>query len=543
MHSLVKFLDKHESILVYGTGKCADYFYKACAKLGRVFQISSFVTSFVQESKYLFHDIPVIGINEIDIDKTVFIATGSEARKEIENFLIQIGVRHMEYMENYLRGEFLDAVCDFFEGKDFRGYCEEIAEWYVYEHPEDNARYNHLVEMLIELGEARIGKKFTGKTLVFIAERIRARHIKFIRELIKNGYKISMLQLSGRYTTYVAEDEINKLGIDIKKCCSVEEILYYVLYSNSNLFYVDDLLGYGYSNLAAHMIKQKKYFGKIIFDPYDIRHGTYTNRTALTYISERYSLEHADGVISRYLNQLNYLKEKFHLKISSPFLEFMDYCEPTNSFKKIKLDNNETLRICWCVTHARDLMERDVGISRYMHTVPVREWLNYVGKRTDYLVDIYVWEANDNQKKIFKMIEEENVTVHFYTQTPHVEFLEMLQSYDYGMNLCVNKEIPKWPESVEGYSENSWINSMVNKYFDFLSAGVPIIADSPMAVTRYFSDQYECLVEMSAKDFDIDYLKRHRKYYKQKALDARKLLAIDKHINKLVDFLECVRGE
>ena len=133
--------------------------------------------------------------------------------------------------------------------------------------------------------------------------------------------------------------------------------------------------------------------------------------------------------------------------------------------------------------------------------------------------------------------------VHFYTRTSHLDFLNVLHSYDYGMNLCVNKEIPKWPESVEGYSENSWINSMVNKYFDFLSAGVPIIADSPLAVARYLSEQYGCLVEMSAKDFDIEYLKQHKEYYKQKALDARKLLAIDKHINKLVDFLERVRGE
>ena len=403
MHSLVKFLDKHENILVYGTGKCAGYFYETCAKLGRVSQIQSFVTSFVQESKCSFYDIPVIGVNEIDVNKTVFIAVGNEARIEIENLLIQIGVRSIEYMENYLRGEFLDSARDFFEGKDFRGYCEEIAEWYVYEHPEYDAKYDYLVESLMELGEERAQKKFTDKTLVFIAEMIRARHVKFIKELIKQGYEISMLQLSGRCTTYVAEDDINKLGISIKRCYSVEEILYYVLYSESNLLYVDDLLGYGYSNLAAHLIRQKKYLGKIIFDPYDIRHGTYTNRSALTYTSERYSLEHADGVISRYLNQKKYLKKNFHIEMKSPFLEFMDYCEPSDSFKENEPDDNGTLKICWCVTHARDLIERDVGNSRYVHTVPVREWLSYIGKRTDYLVDVYVWEANERQKRFLKL--------------------------------------------------------------------------------------------------------------------------------------------
>ena len=145
-------------------------------------------------------------------------------------------------------------------------------------------------------------------------------------------------------------------------------------------------------------------------------------------------------------------------------------------------------------------------------------------------------------KDIFRIIEKEYSTIHFFFKTPYSAFINQLQAYDYGMELCVNKKIPKWPDAVEGYSENSWINSTANKYFDFLSAGIPIIADNPLAMCKFLSKEYDCLVEMSAKDFDVDYLRRHRKYYKQKALDARKLLAIDRHINKLVDFLERVRG-
>ena len=542
IHALKKFLDLHENILVYGTGKYAKIFYEACAKLDAVSKISFFVTSFAKDKEKFFHGIPVERINEIDIKMPIFIAAGHENRIEIERLLIQIGAHKISYAEDYLRGDFLDSANDWLQGKDFMGYCEEIAEWYVYEHPECIDRFDQMVERLVQLGVERSDKTFHGKNIVFIVERIRARYIKFIEELIQQGYEVSLLHRTGRIRPYVAEDDINELGIDVKRCSSTEEVFYFILHSPSKLLYIDNLLGYGYNNLASHVIRCKQYFGTVIYDPYDIKHGSYPDKASLEYVSERYSFEHADGIISRYLDQFEYLRNNFHMKLNCPFLEFMDYCESSKKFKKIEIREKKPLKLCWCVSHAKFLIERNVGDSGYIHTVPVRELLEYIGQRRDYLIDIYVWEASDEQKEIFRVIEKEHNTIHFFYKTPHSKFIGKLQLYDYGMELCVNKKIPKWPDAVEGYSENSWINSTVNKYFDFLSAGVPIIADNPLAMCRFLSKEYDCLVEMSAKDFDIDYLNKKKIYYKERALEARNLLSIDKHIGRLIKFLEHVRG-
>ena len=79
--------------------------------------------------------------------------------------------------------------------------------------------------------------------------------------------------------------------------------------------------------------------------------------------------------------------------------------------------------------------------------------------------------------------------------------------------------------------------STKNSLFDMISAGVPIIGRFPVKQMEFF-DQFQVRVDMDYIDFDIDYLIKHRSYYKENARSARKQLLIDEHIEELIVFFK-----
>lgn len=84
-------------------------------------------------------------------------------------------------------------------------------------------------------------------------------------------------------------------------------------------------------------------------------------------------------------------------------------------------------------------------------------------------------------------------------------------------------------------------NAVTNALIDYIDAALPIIVKFPHKQVD-FLEQYGVIVKMPTNDFDINFLKEKKSEYKQNAWKARKLLAIDNHIQELIDFFEEVSG-
>lgn len=84
---------------------------------------------------------------------------------------------------------------------------------------------------------------------------------------------------------------------------------------------------------------------------------------------------------------------------------------------------------------------------------------------------------------------------------------------------------------------SDYFNSIRNTYFDFLSAGLPIITTQGDRLWEYLS-LYDIVIKMYLDDLDFEYLRQHKTYYREKVKIARKDLDVDKQIPRLIQFFK-----
>ena len=535
LKGLIKLFGKYKEIFVYGCGEYGEAFYDICVKLKCVDKIKSFVVSFDKSvTSPLFHEIPIItvgGLPNEGKEQLVFVAVGRKNRLEIEKFLVQKDVKNVAYMEDYIHQ-------DDWENKDILGYCQNIADWYVSEHIDKLGDYKKVVQDLLCVANER-RKKIESKKIGFVISFITARIVRIVRSLQKKGYIVNIF-CDGRRDAYTAEKELEETGIFIRKWRHEEELYYYLLHEPIGFFWVDAVVGNGDNDVSVHLLLQHEYFGKIIYAPYDIRHGSYSNIPTNMYKSERYSLEHADGVIWRYLHNKEYLKEKFNIIQGNLSIEFLDYAD------SVKLDvtkkKNDILRLCWVVSQASLALPRIIKNKKYSHAAFVQDFLYLMRGRTDYILDFYAWNMTDEERNLFIDLKKIYSNFNFYVHVEHEDLIKKLRTYDYGICLYSGREVPEWPiNNEDGYCENAVYNATSNKYFDYISAGIPIVASVPTSMCALLKS-YGILVDMTLEELDLDFLMQHREEYRRNVVKAQKELSIDNHIERLVRFLDEVSG-
>ncbi len=137
-----------------------------------------------------------------------------------------------------------------------------------------------------------------------------------------------------------------------------------------------------------------------------------------------------------------------------------------------------------------------------------------------------------------KQLENKYHNFKVFYGTPHEELLERISEYDYGCLLSTGGKLVAEMETHDGlYYGSSYINAVTNKYFDYIDAGIPVIAKYQAKLCE-FLEQYGILVRMDITDIDIDYLLKNREVYREKVKEAKKDLLIDNQIGRLIDFLE-----
>lgn len=527
---LCETLGQFKKIIIYGTGDFAQKIFPHLVKRGLKERILCFTQTEGSESG-LINGIPIIGIKELQCDKSecvVLIAVSDLYIKEIKKTLLDLAYLNIVSLVDYQISQ-----TKMYQLNTFVEYCEAIADWYEQTQEEKFDR-SAFLQKLMEWGKSA-NQGINSKLIVVICGHISPRLVKIIGALKRKEYEIVMLKYMAIYNPWSFE-ELEKENIPTQHCDCIEEMLYCALQYSPLVYFFEPM--WADCRWAEIMFRNKKYFGKVIISLYDVINDGYAGHRKSTYTSERYALENADGIVWRWFSKESLEKKGFRYQGKS--IQFLDCCshETKSEVSDEHISESAVLKLC-AVASDSDLYVHRHYVSEYTDMARIGEILEKIGNRKDCIFHFYAGSFDHTEYfETCKKYEQQYDNFKLFLAIEHCELLRRLRTYDYGCDLYIRgKELT--PDVLMGnwWYGSDYIDSIRNTFFDFLTAGLPIITTQGERLWEYLS-AYDVVIKMYLNDLDIDYLRQHKAYYREKVYEARKDLDIDKQIPKLIRFLK-----
>lgn len=535
-------LKEYKKILIWGTGVYGKSIYCSLCDEGFKEKIQCFIVS--SKSDTLEVDgKSVVSIEQLDVfdeESVILLAVlNPQYIREIRERMQ--GIEHPQVIElrDYCEISYnksLSEEISALQNESFGIMLEWMTECYLSNHKGDKSNFTLTRNYLCNLASNRTCS--SEKYILFIVGSVYIRIAKIAGALMRRGYTVKILKLNTDHSQSVGEQMIIEKEISIDYCQSIAELLYKALEEKPYIYYIDPPLRY--AALAMFMIHNKDKFGKIIFGEYDVNKVMMLSvLPEREVVLEQYALENADGVVWRYTAR-DYLKEKFGYHYKGKSIQFYDYCEdclPSNKWEA----HDSILKLCVLPTLLKAFMAKRGTGSEYTHEANLYEMIELIKDRNDCQLDIYSWSASEELTKTCREIEKCHTNIRFYFHVNHSELIERMKQYDYGVITTKEGKVLQFYEqespTCNFVTEADYFFAGNNKHFDFLAAGLPIIARSPKEQIEYLS-QYGVVVNMGVENFDIEYLKDNKEKYHRQVAAALPSLLIDNHIIKLIDFIE-----
>lgn len=286
------------------------------------------------------------------------------------------------------------------------------------------------------------------------------------------------------------------------------------------------------------MLKMKQYFGKTVLALYDVMNDGYTGKTENELATEKYALEHADGIVWRWFS-MDYLEDK-GFQYQGKSIQFLDYCNHKKQESIVNDTEPSMVKICFISGYGDEYVEDRKQPTKYTDWARIGEILEKIGNREDCVFHFYVGNLQKHENVIrCEQYEKQYKNFQFFQATEHEELLKRFKKYDYGCELWIDGEVPPDDMPMGDYYGSIYHNSVRNAYFDFLSAGLPVITTQASKMREFLSAD-DVIINMTLDNLDIDYLKEYKQYYKAKAMERRKEWDIDNQIPKLIRFFYSV---
>lgn len=510
-------LNLYNNIIIYGTGDFSKEIYPYLIEHGLKEKIICFAQTKVDRNE-LLDEIPVMSLNEIQADKekcVVLIAVSKVYENEIMQTLSEYEYPHMLLLTDYLfHYKWLEK--DYAYLSSFEEYQRYMIDWCIRTNNEKPEKCPTKDEHLI----------------VMVNGHLSARTIKIARALKKKKYDIIMLNCSDGANPWCL-DELRKLNIQIYQCRCIAEMLYYAMQFSPLVYFVEPR--WGDCLWTEIMFRNKAHLGKMVLSLYDVLNDGFAEALEVDLATEKYALENADGIVWRWFSKEYLEKKGFCFQGKS--VQFLDYCdyEAVNDMR-ITSDSS-VVKLCALAGYADEYIMDRTYTTQYCDWARVGEILEVVGNRKDCIFHFYAGFLNDDSIVQCRKYEQQYENFKFYLATEHNELLQRLKMYDFGCELYTDKKEVVDNAIIDGYYGSNFINSVCNKFFDFLNVGLPIVTTYPLKLCEYFA-QFGFVVKMNLSNLDVSYLKQYREYYKEKVKKAKEELDIDNQIERLVLFFK-----
>lgn len=528
MDKLYQSLRKYSGILIYGAGIYAKMVYPLLKEAGLGSRIRGFIVTEKLNAMDFIDGIQIIAIDELNVsslnDTVILIAVSEKYCQEIFDKL-----GYIQFFQVLLLIDFILSDNDLREMSDdcLLGYIKEYSTW----------KRQILIQKNGRDSEGECKKRETldidGKMIVFITGSIQPRTVKIIRALIRKGYKVTVLDYSDpNIKNDVAKSELLECNIVFFQCSIIMDLFYMAMKYKPLVYYFEPR--WGDCSWGDIMIRHKELFGKIVISLYDILNDSYVQATDFQKKTERYCLENANGIVWRYFSK-GYLEKEEGFIYRGKSIHFLDYCggyhiAPYNNQSK-------SLKLCF-VCGALDLIldENTKNSGKYVEEAKLINILEAIRKQEDCIFHIFSGRGSEKDIEVCNLFEEQYPWFKVFYGTKHNELIQKISEYDYGCFLYTDgEEIPDKMTVNGKYYGSAYINSISNRFFDYIDAGLPVIATRPVKLCEYF-EKLGIIVKMNISNLDVNYLKAKKTVYRENVKKAQKELLVDNQISRLIDF-------
>lgn len=535
-NEVIGIISQNENVYIYGAGNYAIKFYDRLKEAQQDMKIRGYIVSKKGNDVFRMNGKPVYSIDEFsdfgEKSSLIVVAVNKQYADEIAHMLN--GYSNLVFLHKYVRDCLNNQEeLQLFLGKDAEFYKEYIADWTYYN---NKVGYNEFCQQI----EYRKKQKVNYKQIVFMVGLKSAlpRHIKCASALRRKGYKVRFIILP--YVNWeMVKDELNSSGVQVEQCISssIEEIMYRMLQYKPLIYYFED--NWGDCTWSNIILSQKEIFGKIIVTRYDVLNDGVMRVSEYAKATEKYMLEHADGIIWRWFAKDRMEEKGMHFRGGS--LQFLDCCSSLNIIEALdkkkcsrKQSVDKSIKLV-CVSNQLCHFLK-CNSTDYMHVALITEVMDAI-EDIDCSFDLFVWDLNDEEERQREELERKYHKLKIHTGIPHKITLERLKEYDYGVELFSGKKAIDENVEINGTLFSRIVeDSSTNRFFDYLDAGLPIIAIAPRRLIEAIN-KWNIVIPMDLTTLDINYLKEKKEYYKANVQIARLELSIDNQIDKMIDFM------
>ncbi len=523
-------INKYSKVAIYGCGKFAEETYLALCKCGR--EPSFCVVTQKSDTPILFKNaIPIYNLSEqatVIKEENILVIVGVSSlyEKQIEETLKEYQIKQYLLISSFERLE----VYKRFSPQEC---MEEIVQWYIDKYSDEVAGLDRQ-SVLKELNEA-IKREKNSKKIVFAMGALTPRVLKVADALLEKGYQIKLIANSVAVMQDFCEAGLKKLNLSYVKCETLEEFLYQIIMENSKIIHL--FTNISNSHIDRILIKNKELFSPIVYDEYDIYNLCYEGLSQGLLKNERFCLENADGVCNRGY-EINYLIEN-GFRIGKGTIQFHDYCsnKPLNLVEhSFTQEENDEVSLCY--------------IGGMLQKSQSAEWADNIFECARRCAEnhchfhVYPHRWDEVQLKDYIELEKTNDYFHLHHPVSYDELKSELSKYDYGIfpirKAYVNQGIPFVDGAV--YKKEQLLYATGNKYFDYLDAGLPIIAACPQKLMQFLGTK-DVVLNWTVEEYDFEEIKNRRRELKKNVVREHYGLQMRQHINELTNLYDFVENE
>lgn len=518
-------LYKYERIIFYGTGNIAGMLCNGLERMGITID-SCIVTHKRTNESYFRNTIPVYQVDEHleemrGENTVVLVAVGPQFEREIESILCNYGVKKYLLFSNFWKDR--AALFRDYQTKTVEQCIEDIAGWHIAAGQKDWENLDKVKEELT----ARIADRTTIKNRIVVAvSDLKPRVLKIAGALRNAGKEVKIYIYPNAILREVCIDGLHKLGIPYHECICMEELMYELIMEQAEVVHS---FSCGGNTVAAYvLIKMKELFSShIVYDEYDIFNEFYVNALPEELEPERFCLEKADGICNRGY-ELDYLSQQCGYRFEGKTIQFIDYCRDED-IEQPEQCPGEALSVC---------------IAGYIMTEKANPnsleacLLELARKCAEAECHLHIYPSFWSEELFKDYVELDKVSeyFHFHHPVPYELLKKEMAQYDFGVHPIKAGFLQKETDDFF-YKKEKIIYTMANRQFDFLDAGIPIIAAIPVFQSKYLESK-GVLIPWAIEEYDFEYLRKNKRKYREAVKKAQKELQIKNHIHKLIEFYD-----
>ena len=367
-----------------------------------------------------------------------------------------------------------------------------------------------------------------NRRIDFIVEHVTGRASKMLGAFLQRGYHVRLYFVPWKPEASEILQVMYHSGAEIVECQDANDLFRHLLATDA--FVIHHFIRWGNAALAQAILEAWPHRKpRYVVENYDVQTGMFPGFPVESLRMERFAFEHADGVVFREFCG-EYLEREKGFLFRHPTFTFLDYNleEGVQNFPRRKKDEPLSL------VYAGGLVTEEE-----YPTMSQACWDEVAALCEAHHCHLHVYPSADPARSTepFKKYIERSVRskyFHFHRTVPFETLYETLAKYDYGIFPARNDIYTLERNGMFFKAKN--IYSSTNKFFDYVAAGLPIVAPTPMKLVEYFSTHGAAVLPWTNEKIDFDYLLQNREALRKQTLSARKFFTLDAHMDELIAF-------